>query len=192
MTTPHGHDDDLPTAEVDARFADIVAGFATPSNDPVPRWSALEDVDERPRIARDRGRRLGAAPTTERHLPCADVDGPGAFRTGVEDDARLALRDPKGLRASPALLLPLNPFLDDWGQTVGSCHLLGPEDVGEVVVETPTGLESLTATGFFLIEHLGVSLSLGLTSILNLLCALCVRPWRKRTPARRSELIVAI
>ena len=48
MTTPHGHDDDLPTAEVDARFADIVAGFATPSSDPVPRWSALEDVDDAP------------------------------------------------------------------------------------------------------------------------------------------------
>lgn len=48
MTTPHGHDDDLPTDEVDARFADIVAGFATPSDDPVPRWSALEDVDDAP------------------------------------------------------------------------------------------------------------------------------------------------
>lgn len=48
MTTPHGHDDDLPTAEVDARFADIVAGFATPTTDPVPRWSALEDVDDAP------------------------------------------------------------------------------------------------------------------------------------------------
>ena len=48
MTTPHGRDDDLPTAEVDARFADIVAGFATPTTDPVPRWSALEDVDDAP------------------------------------------------------------------------------------------------------------------------------------------------
>jgi hypothetical protein len=48
VTTPHGHDDDLPTAEVDARFADIVAGFATPATDPVPRWSALEDVDDAP------------------------------------------------------------------------------------------------------------------------------------------------
>ena len=48
VTTPHGHDSGLGPEEVDARFADIVAGFATPSTDPVPRWSTYEDADDAP------------------------------------------------------------------------------------------------------------------------------------------------
>jgi hypothetical protein len=37
---------DLPSDEVDTRFADIVAGFDDEGSDPVPRWSVLEDSEE--------------------------------------------------------------------------------------------------------------------------------------------------
>ena len=38
--------DDLASEEVDSRFADIVAGFDVAPQDPVPRWSVLEDAPD--------------------------------------------------------------------------------------------------------------------------------------------------
>ncbi|HET7901483.1 MAG TPA: hypothetical protein VFL59_09870 [Candidatus Nanopelagicales bacterium] len=38
--------DDLAPDDVEARFADIVAGFDEPGSDPVPRWSVLEDAGD--------------------------------------------------------------------------------------------------------------------------------------------------
>jgi len=38
--------DDLPSEEVDSRFAELVAGFDDAPQDPVPRWSVLEDAPD--------------------------------------------------------------------------------------------------------------------------------------------------
>jgi hypothetical protein len=51
--------EELAPDEVDTLFADIVSGYATPTTDPVPRWSVLEDEtspdtplpEDRPRLS---------------------------------------------------------------------------------------------------------------------------------------------
>jgi hypothetical protein len=50
---PGRADGEYDDAEVDSLFAGIVAGWDTAIADPVPRWSALEDVDEQPGSATD-------------------------------------------------------------------------------------------------------------------------------------------
>lgn len=66
----------------------------------------------------------------------------------IHSHRHFPLREPKALRSSPDLLLPLNPFLDDWGQTVGSGKLLAPEDIGEVVVALVHGFFKLQDPGY--------------------------------------------
>ena len=43
------------------------------------------------------------------------------------------LREVKALRRSSALLLPLGPFLDEWGSILGRTHLLSEEELGQVL-----------------------------------------------------------
>jgi hypothetical protein len=53
--------------------------------------------------------------------------------TAIESHRFLALRAPRGLRRARALLLPIGPFFDDWGETVARSPLLEPEDRAEIV-----------------------------------------------------------
>lgn len=53
--------------------------------------------------------------------------------TAVENHRFLALRAPRGLRRARALLLPIGPFFDDWGQAVARSPLLEHTDRAEVV-----------------------------------------------------------
>ena len=39
---------ELPDADVDALFQDIVSGFSNTTDDPIPRWSVREDSDQQP------------------------------------------------------------------------------------------------------------------------------------------------
>lgn len=51
----------------------------------------------------------------------------------AEGHRHYPLRPVKPLRQSPDLLLPLGPFLDDWGATIGSSRHLSDEDRAEVL-----------------------------------------------------------
>ncbi|MFI5296843.1 MAG: hypothetical protein ACHREM_01985 [Polyangiales bacterium] len=53
--------------------------------------------------------------------------------TAIENHRFLALRAPRGLRRARALLLPIGPFFDDWGEAVARSPLLDHSDRAEVV-----------------------------------------------------------
>ena len=53
--------------------------------------------------------------------------------TAIENHRFLALRAPRGLRRSRALLLPIGPFFDDWGKDVARSPELESGDRAEVV-----------------------------------------------------------
>ncbi len=77
--------EDLPEDEVDSLFADIVAGFDTATEDPVPRWSVLEDASDDvapPEPAADTG---GRPPLSSRLL-----------RSGTDPVPPAPVEDPDG------------------------------------------------------------------------------------------------
>lgn len=49
-----------------------------------------------------------------------------------ENHRHFALRRPRCLRRSETLLLPIAPFLDEWGRQIASSPLLSPAEIGEV------------------------------------------------------------
>jgi hypothetical protein len=51
----------------------------------------------------------------------------------LENHRFLALRRPRALRRSRALLLPVGPWFDDWGEVIGRSALLDDRDRAEVV-----------------------------------------------------------
>lgn len=60
------------------------------------------------------------------------------------------LRGVKGLRRSPELLLPLGPFFDPWGETIGAHEALTIEDRAEVVTALVTGCKKIKGQlGYF-------------------------------------------
>lgn len=58
------------------------------------------------------------------------------------------LRDPRPLRRAHALLLPVSPFLDDWGKTLVTSRALAPEEVGEVAVALIHGYDRVVDFGY--------------------------------------------
>jgi hypothetical protein len=58
-----------------------------------------------------------------------------------ENHRFLALRAPRCLRRSRALLLPIGPFFDRWGETIGSSALLDESDRGEVLAALLHGID---------------------------------------------------
>ncbi|MDH5415579.1 MAG: hypothetical protein OEW87_15690, partial [Flavobacteriaceae bacterium] len=54
--------------------------------------------------------------------------------TSPENHRHLSLRKPKCLRKSKDFLIPVGPFMDDWGATVGACDKLSLEEKAEIVV----------------------------------------------------------
>ncbi len=60
----------------------------------------------------------------------------GALYKGImssEGHRHYPLRDVKALRRDPSLLLPLGPFLDEWGATIARSRLLDDEELGQVL-----------------------------------------------------------
>jgi hypothetical protein len=51
----------------------------------------------------------------------------------AENHRFLALRKPRGLRGGRQLLLPIGPWFDSWGETIGRSELLDDDDRAEVV-----------------------------------------------------------
>jgi hypothetical protein len=77
--------------------------------------------------------RLGHADAA---LHCGDFLLAGALNKdlmALENHRFLALRKPRALRRSRALLLPIGPWFDAWGETIGRSPLLADADRAEVV-----------------------------------------------------------
>lgn len=51
----------------------------------------------------------------------------------VENHRHMSMRQPKCLRRSHRFLVPVGPFMDTWGETLGSTPDLTPEEKGEIV-----------------------------------------------------------
>lgn len=58
-----------------------------------------------------------------------------------ENHRFLALRAPRCLRRARSLLLPIGPFFDRWGQSIGASDLLTPAERGEVLSALLHGLD---------------------------------------------------
>jgi len=52
----------------------------------------------------------------------------------VENHRHMSLRQPRCLRRSKAFLVPVGPFMDEWGQTLGQSTILSHAEKGEIVV----------------------------------------------------------
>lgn len=82
---------------------------------------------------RERFRRLGHEDAA-RDVPVLRAAGELNKRLMARENHRfLALRKPRGLRRARALLLPIGPWFEAWGERVATHPALEPRDVGEVV-----------------------------------------------------------
>jgi len=61
--------------------------------------------------------------------------------TASENHRFLALRAPRGLRRGRALLFPIGPYFDAWGERIGKSTLLNEEDRGEILSALVNGLD---------------------------------------------------
>lgn len=104
-------------------------------------WALASDDPLRQRWYKA-GHELGAEPALKQ---AGDLN---KALMAVHSHRHFPLREPKALRRAPELLLPLNPFLDDWGTVVGSSKYLAPEEVGEVVVALVHGFFKLKDPGY--------------------------------------------
>lgn len=60
------------------------------------------------------------------------------------------LREVKALRQSPSLLMPLGPYLDDWGATVATSSLLTDDDKVDVLSQLLQGCKKIAGqTGYY-------------------------------------------
>jgi len=95
-------------------------------------------VDAWPKGAREselcaRYSRLGHADGTRHRNAFLAAGGLNKELMAHENHRFLALRKPRGLRRSRALLLPVGPWFDAWGETVCRSELLDDADRAEVV-----------------------------------------------------------
>ncbi len=51
-----------------------------------------------------------------------------------ENHRHMSMRQPKALRKSSHFLIPVGPFMDDWGTSLGSSSLLSPQEKAEIIV----------------------------------------------------------
>lgn len=57
----------------------------------------------------------------------------------VENHRHMSMRQPKCLRRSKDFLIPVGPFMEEWGQILGSTSKLSLEEKGEIVVALHEG-----------------------------------------------------
>jgi hypothetical protein len=90
-----------------------------------PKRSAIEPHRSRlMKLGHERGERFGGAFVRAGAINKA--------LTAIENHRFLAMRAPRGLRRARALLLPIGPFFDDWGEAVARSTLLEPGELAEV------------------------------------------------------------
>lgn len=66
----------------------------------------------------------------------------------IDNHRHLPLREPRAIRKFRDLLLPISPFLDDWGRSVATHPGLTEKDVGEVASALVRGFEKLNCPGY--------------------------------------------
>jgi hypothetical protein len=71
------------------------------------------------------------------------------------------LRGPRALRQSPDFLLPLGPFFDDWGTTIGSHSGLTDDDRAEVLAALVTGCRKIPGQRGYYRAIAGMASALG-------------------------------
>jgi hypothetical protein len=122
--------EDLPDRLADLlRAGTVLAHNAGDLSRVVEQWARRPAVEpHRTRLMKlghERGERFGGA-----FLRAGTIN---KALTAIETHRFLALRAPRGLRRARALLLPIGPFFDDWGETIARSPLLEPEDRAEIV-----------------------------------------------------------
>lgn len=58
-----------------------------------------------------------------------------------ENHRHMSMRQPRGLRKSHQFLIPVGPFMDDWGATLGATGLLNAEEKVEIIAAFLEGFE---------------------------------------------------
>jgi len=53
----------------------------------------------------------------------------------------MSMRQPKCIRKSSKFLIPVGPFMDDWGTALGSSNLLSAQEKAEIIVAMFDGYE---------------------------------------------------
>lgn len=95
----------------------------------IDQWEMPQDDPFRLRIYK-----LGHQPN-ENYSPILAYAGQvnKAFLS-VENHRHMSMRQPKCLRRSHKFLIPVGPFMDQWGKTLGETKDLSPDEKGEIVV----------------------------------------------------------
>ena len=95
----------------------------------IDQWEMPQDDPFRKRIYK-----LGHQPN-ENYSPILAYAGQvnKAFLS-VENHRHMSMRQPKSLRRSHRFLIPVGPFMDQWGKTLGEAKNLTMEEKGEIVV----------------------------------------------------------
>lgn len=95
----------------------------------IDQWSMPEDDPFRKRIYK-LGHKLN-----ENYSPVLAYAGQvnKAFLS-VENHRHMSMRQPRCLRLSQRFLIPVGPFMDDWGKTIGEANDLTLTEKGEIVI----------------------------------------------------------
>ena len=59
----------------------------------------------------------------------------------LENHRHMSMRQPRGLRKSQSLLIPVGPFMDDWGKVIGGSQVLTTLDKVEVITAFMEGFK---------------------------------------------------
>lgn len=95
----------------------------------------VDQWPNRPELAEHRARytRLGHATPDNARSPFVTAGAMNKAMMALENHRFLALRKPRALRTSRALLLPIGPWFDAWGETIAKHDALEQRDRAEVV-----------------------------------------------------------
>lgn len=100
----------------------------------IDQWQMPEDDPFRLKIYK-----LGHRPNSERSPILVYAGQVNKAMLSVENHRHMSLRQPKCLRRSHAFLVPVGPFMDQWGKDLGASELLSLEEKGEIVAALHEG-----------------------------------------------------
>jgi hypothetical protein len=95
----------------------------------IEQWGMAEDDPFRKRIYK-----LGHIPS-EKYSPVLAYAGQVNKKIlSVENHRHMSMRQPRSLRRSNRFLIPVGPFMDSWGKTLGEAKDLSMDEKGEIIV----------------------------------------------------------
>jgi hypothetical protein len=95
----------------------------------IDQWQMPEDDPFRIRIYK-----LGHQPNANYSPVLAYAGQVNKAFLSVENHRHMSMRQPRCLRRSQRFLIPVGPFMDQWGEELGSSELLSLEEKGEIIV----------------------------------------------------------